>query len=73
MATEKFKDIFRKNDTLDEHEKNFEQNFNKFCQSITTDMELPLRGLIPGLTEDDIAPDTEGKAFVIEADPAKNP
>lgn len=36
-------------------------------------MEVPLGQLVPGLTEDDIIPDTEGKAFVIEADPAKNP
>ena len=31
-----------------------------------------MRDLVPGLTEEDVKPDTDGADYVIEADPRKN-
>ena len=53
--------------------KKFEEGYKEFSKSITTDMEVGLRDLVPNLTEDDLKPDTEGQDFVIDADPATNP
>ena len=35
-------------------------------------MEVKLRDLVPSLTPEDVLPDNEGKAYMIDADPATN-
>ena len=70
----KFKDIFKRNDALDAYVKAFEENYKQFCKRYTDDMEVEsLRDLVPGLTIDDVKPDTEEVDYVINADPKTNP
>ena len=57
----KFEQVQEKDRTQDAYVKSFEDNFQKFCRAYTTDMENEnLLDLVPGLTKDDIKPDSEG-------------
>lgn len=69
----RFKDIFKRNEVLEAYVKNFEEGYIGFCKTYTADMEVQsLRDLVPELTAEDVAPDTEGMEYVIRADPRSN-
>ena len=45
----------------------------EFRKAYTDDMEVHLSDLVPGLTPEDIKPDSDDVDYVIEADPKVNP
>ena len=56
------------------HIKSVEETSKAFRKKYTEDMEkVALSDLVPGLSPEDVRPDTEGQAYVIQADPALNP
>ena len=60
VTGEKFKQISRKNTEQDQFVQAFEENYKQFYQKNTVDMaKAKLLDLVPGLTEEDIKPDSE--------------
>ena len=68
-TNDQFDFTFRKSDELQTYIKKVETTFSDFKTAYTNDMEVKLTDLIPGLSESDILPDTEGVQFVVNADP----
>ena len=69
---DEFAMVFRKNEDLQKYIKQVQDSQNEF-RKYTEDMQEPsLLDLVPGLTADDIKPDTQGVNYVIEADPEAN-
>lgn len=62
------------NDESVAYTKKVEAINSEFRTKYTTEMEkVSLLDLVPNLTPDDIKPDTDGRAYDIDADPKTNP
>ena len=66
--------MFRTTDEDRHYVKRVEETNTDFRQKYSVAMgNDSLADLVPGLTPDDVKPDTEGETYMIEADPAINP
>ena len=65
--------IYRSTDEDRRYVKQVEETNAQFRQKYIDMGKDSFLDLVPGLTADDVKPDTEGQAYMIETDPALNP